>query len=97
MKQHEFIRNIYQKTGINKVYIKVVLDKFIEEINEAMLRDEKIKINNFGVFKTVKMDAKEFHHVNLGIRKLNPEKRKPIFKFAHPFVKKIKERSTYID
>ncbi|MDR1429914.1 MAG: integration host factor subunit beta [Spirochaetaceae bacterium] len=48
----DIIDAIYQKTGINRKDIKTAVDSFIEEIKDALIRQQIIELRGFGTFET---------------------------------------------
>jgi integration host factor subunit beta len=48
----DIIDAIYQKKGINRKDIKIVVDSFIDEIKDALIRQHIIELRGFGTFET---------------------------------------------
>ncbi|MCL2479822.1 MAG: integration host factor subunit beta [Treponema sp.] len=47
----EIIDSIYNKTGINRKEIRNMMDLFIEEIKDALVRRRIIELRGFGTFE----------------------------------------------
>lgn len=58
MTQRDFINRIAAATGLPKVKVDQVLDLFLEGVTDALLRDRRVFIRNFGVFRTVDLAAR---------------------------------------
>jgi integration host factor subunit beta len=48
----DIIDAIYQKRGINRKDIKVIVDSFIDEIKNALVEQYIIELRGFGTFET---------------------------------------------
>jgi integration host factor subunit beta len=47
----EIVDSIYEKTGINRREIRSVVDLFIDEIKDALVRRMAIELRGFGTFE----------------------------------------------
>ena len=60
----DIVDSLYQKTGMSHKEIRSIMDLFIEEIKEALLRQQVIELRGFGTFE-------------IKIRKGRPKARNP--------------------
>jgi len=60
----DIIDALYEKTGMNRAEIRGVIDIFIDEIKEALMRCKVIEIRGFGTFE-------------VKVRKARPRARNP--------------------
>ena len=47
----DIVDSLYQKTGMSHKEIRSIMDFFIEEIKEALLRQQVIELRGFGTFE----------------------------------------------
>jgi integration host factor subunit beta len=47
----EIVDTLYEKTGMSRKEIRCVMDMFIDEIKEALLRRQVIELRGFGTFE----------------------------------------------
>ncbi|AEF81546.1 HU family DNA-binding protein [Leadbettera azotonutricia] len=47
----EIVDSVYNKTGINRKEIRNVMDLFIEEIKDALIKRNVIELRGFGTFE----------------------------------------------
>jgi integration host factor subunit beta len=48
----DIIDSVYQKTGISRKEIRTVIDLFIDEIKDALVKNMIIELRGFGTFET---------------------------------------------
>jgi integration host factor subunit beta len=48
----DIIDSIYEKTGMNRKEIRSVVDLFIDDIKDALIRQRIIELRGFGTFET---------------------------------------------
>jgi len=58
MTKRSFVNRIAIATGYPKVHVDQVIDLFLEQLVETLARDDRIELRNFGVFRTVELDAR---------------------------------------
>ncbi|MDR0553902.1 MAG: integration host factor subunit beta [Treponema sp.] len=47
----DLIDSVYQKTGMNRKEIRAVIDLFIDEIKDALMKQTSIELRGFGTFE----------------------------------------------
>ena len=58
MNKQELIERVAAKTGCTKKNCGLILDGLLDEITEALQRDEKVKLVNFGSFEVTHRAAR---------------------------------------
>ena len=51
MTKAEIIERIYEKTGISRKDIHIVIDAFFEEVKDALHEDRVVELRGFGTFE----------------------------------------------
>ena len=80
MIKKDIIEEIAKQTGLKKPMVRMVVEKFISEIRQALLNKERIEIRNLGVFKVKKVKAKKGRNLKTGEEIPVPERWKVTFK-----------------
>ncbi len=52
MTKREIVNKIAKRLGLTQELVKEVVEEFLVELEEALIRGERIEIRNFGIFKT---------------------------------------------
>jgi integration host factor subunit beta len=60
----DIVDALYEKTGMNRKEIRTIMDLFIDEIKDAMMRRQVIELRGFGTFE-------------VKVRKARPKARNP--------------------
>jgi integration host factor subunit beta len=60
----DIVDSLYEKTGINRKEIRTIMDLFISEIKDALMRCQVIELRGFGTFE-------------VKVRKARPKARNP--------------------
>jgi integration host factor subunit beta len=47
----DIVDSVYQKTGMNRKEIRIVLDLFIDEIKDALIKRVPVELRGFGTFE----------------------------------------------
>jgi len=58
MTKRRFVNRIAVATGYPKVHVDNVIDLFLDELIDTLAHDGRIELRNFGVFRTVELDAR---------------------------------------
>ena len=58
MVKKDFIEIIAEKTGLNRVIVKKILDVFLQTVRSSLIAGERIEIRNLGVFSVKRRKAK---------------------------------------
>ncbi|MCL5409060.1 MAG: integration host factor subunit beta [Candidatus Omnitrophica bacterium] len=87
MIKKDFIAKISYQTGLNDGLVRLIIERFLKEIRESLLRREKIEIRSFGVFYIKKFKAKKGRNMKTGEIVNIPERQKIVFKPSKIFNK----------
>lgn len=85
MVRKEIIDQISEKTGLNKVIVKRVVDEFLKTLSDAFVRGERIELRNFGVFYLKRFKRKVGRNPKTGEEVIIPERDKIVFKPSKVF------------
>ncbi|MCM8759449.1 MAG: integration host factor subunit beta [Candidatus Omnitrophica bacterium] len=80
MIKKDFVEEIVKETGLSKSMVKMIIEKFIDNLRESLLKKERIEIRNFGVFKVKKVKPKKGRNLRTGEEIPVPERWKVTFK-----------------
>ena len=58
MTKRNIVNRISVATGYPKTRIDQVVDRFLEELIAALVREGRVELRNFGVLKTVELDER---------------------------------------
>ena len=58
MTQHDIINRIAAATGVPNAHVDQVVDLFLEEVTDGLVRDRRVFIRHFGTFRTVDLQAR---------------------------------------
>lgn len=85
MVKKDFIEIIARETGLNKAIVRLVLDRFLLEMRNSLLRYERIELRNFGVFTPQKSCPKVGRNLKTGEQVSIPSQWKIRFKPSRYF------------
>ncbi|MCX7704904.1 MAG: integration host factor subunit beta [bacterium] len=86
MIKKDFVEEIAKETGLSKSMIRMIVEKFIDQIRESLLKKERIELRNFGVFKVKKVKPKKGRNLRTGEQIPVPERWKVTFKPSRIFL-----------
>ncbi len=58
MTKRHLVNRVSVATGVPKVDVDQVVDRFLEELIDAVVREGRIELRNFGVLRTVQVGAR---------------------------------------
>ena len=88
MTKREIVNKIAKKSGLTQELVKEVIEELLVELEEALIRGERIEIRNFGIFKTKITKPRIARNPQTGESISLPARRKVAFK-PGKFLKKI--------
>jgi len=94
MRKADLINQIFEKTGIPKVDVLVILETMFKEVKDTLAQGENIYIRGFGSFITKKRAAKVGRNIKKNVAVDIPEHFIPAFKPAKEFVQEVKKLKT---
>ncbi|MCM8804053.1 MAG: integration host factor subunit beta [Candidatus Omnitrophica bacterium] len=80
MIKKDIIEKISEKSGLNKVIVKKVIDDFLIILFDCFENKERVELRNFGVFYFKKLKSKKARNPKTGEEVIIPERIKLIFK-----------------
>ncbi|HOK80682.1 MAG TPA: HU family DNA-binding protein [bacterium] len=93
MIKKDIIEEISKQTGLSKPVVRMVVEKFILQVRNSLLKKERIELRNLGVFNVKKMKAKKGRNLKTGEEIPVPERWKVTFKPSKIFLKLNTEKS----
>ncbi|MCY4560922.1 MAG: integration host factor subunit beta [Flavobacteriaceae bacterium] len=97
MTKIEIVTNIHKDTGVDKVDIKEIVEKFMSEIIGSLENGENVYLRGFGSFIVKKKAAKMGRNITKGEPVFIPERYAPYFKPAKVFVKGVQSKVKSLD
>ena len=88
----DLIENIVASTGIKYKVAALVVDSFLDELQEFCSSGDRIELRKFGVFSTVTTSPKTIVNVNNGQKMIIPVKKKIKFNPSKILNRKINEK-----
>ena len=80
MIKRDFVEKIADKTGINKVQVKIVVEDFLGSLREALAAGERVELRNLGVFTVKRRKQKVARNPKTGQQVTVPERSRICFK-----------------
>ena len=90
MTKKEIVKDISDKTGLTQLKTKDIVQKTFDAITEALLKNGRIELRNFGVFEVKKRKQRKARNPRTGQEVLVPEKNVVTFKPGKEMTEKIK-------
>lgn len=90
MTKADIIKEIQEKTNLNRDVIKIVVDSFMDSVKDNMARGENIYLRGFGTFLLKERKEKKARIITKNETIIVPPHFKPFFKPAPEFSKSVK-------
>ncbi len=90
MTKKDIVLKITDSTGIKQVDVKKIVQKTFDVITESLVRNEKVELRNFGVFKIKERRARFGRNPRTGESVPVPPRRVVVFKPGLEMKEKIK-------
>jgi len=90
MIKQDFVESIADKTGLNKVMVKSVLEAFLDELRQALCDGRRVELRNLGVFTAKKRKRRVGRNPRTGESVPVPERIRVCFKLSR-FFSRIRE------
>lgn len=91
MTKADIVKKIAQNTGIEKTVVMTVVESFMENVKDSMIKGDDVFLRGFGSFIIKKRAAKVARNISKNTTIMIPEHVIPAFKPAKSFVAKVKE------
>jgi len=80
MIKKDIVEKISEKTGLNNLIVKRVVDEFLSIVSDAFKNKERVELRGFGVFYFKKHKRKIGRNLKTGEEVIIPERDKLVFK-----------------
>ena len=90
MTKADIVSEIAKKTGVEKVQIQTIVEAFMEEVKDSLVKEENVYLRGFGSFIIKKRAEKVARNISKNTTITIPAHNIPAFKPAKSFVSKIK-------
>jgi len=87
----DIVKTISWDTGMTQLHVKEIVQRTFDEIIETLVRDGKIELRNFGVFKVTKRAARPARNPRTGDRVNVPEKFVVTFKAGKEMEDRVRQ------
>ncbi|MFP6769283.1 MAG: HU family DNA-binding protein [Planctomycetaceae bacterium] len=91
MTKKDIVKTISWDTGMTQLHVKEIVQRTFDEIIETLVRDGKIELRNFGVFKVTKRAARPARNPRTGDRVNVPEKLVVTFKAGKEMEDRVRQ------
>lgn len=91
MTKADIVNEISKQTGIEKLAVKTVVESFMDNIKDALKKNENIYLRGFGSFVVKKRAKKTARNISKNTTIVIPAHYIPSFKPAKTFVTEVKE------
>lgn len=89
MTKAEIVNTIVLETGINKKDVMAIVESLMEEIKNALEKEEPVYLRGFGSFILKRRAEKTARNINQNTTIIIPAHNIPAFKPAKEFVKEV--------
>ena len=90
MTKKDIVLRITDMTGIKQVDVRTIVQKTFDVIVDALARNEKVELRNFGVFKIKERRARQGRNPRTGEKVPVPPRKVVVFKPGLEMKKRIK-------
>ena len=85
----DLANHLHEKTGLNKVESKELVEVFFDEIKRSLINNEEVKISGFGNFKTLNKKERPGRNPKTGEPAIISARKVVTFKAGQKLRKKI--------
>lgn len=90
MTKAEIVSEIAKSTGIDKATVLETVEKFMEEVKDALANDENVYLRGFGSFIVKTRQQKTARNISKNTTIIIPEHKIPAFKPSKVFMEVVK-------
>lgn len=90
MTKAEIVKQIAEKTGVEKEIVSAVVENFMEQVRSSMIHGENIYLRGFGTFLLKQRAEKVARNISKNTTIVIPAHTVPAFKPSPEFVSKVK-------
>lgn len=92
MTKAEVVKEIAQKTGLDKADVLSCVEGFMEVVKESLIKEENVYLRGFGSFIVKKRAAKAARDILKNTTIIVPEHKIPAFKPAKSFASAVRNQ-----
>ncbi|MFC7394737.1 HU family DNA-binding protein [Scopulibacillus cellulosilyticus] len=90
MNKNELVNNISEKSGLTKKDVELVVNELLDEITEALKKDEKVQFVGFGTFETRERSSRTGRNPQTGETINIPASTVPAFRAGNKLKEAVK-------
>ena len=91
MTKADIVKNISDKTGMDKSDVQMIAEKLMDEVKNSLKKNENVYLRGFGSFKIKKRAEKTGRNISKNIAVVIPAHNIPAFKPSKTFVNSVKQ------
>jgi len=91
MTKADLVKNISDKTGMDKSDVQMIAEKFMSEVKNSLKNNENVYIRGFGSFIVKTRDKKTGRNISKNVAVVIPAHNIPAFKPSKTFVNSVKQ------
>jgi len=91
MTKADIVTKIAEKSGIEKVVVKVTVEAFMNEVSTSLINGKNVYLRGFGSFIVKRRAEKTGRNISKNTTIVIPAHCVPTFKPSKPFVEKVKK------
>ncbi|MBM7646456.1 DNA-binding protein HU-beta [Scopulibacillus daqui] len=90
MNKNELVNNISEKSGLTKKDVELVVNELLDQITEALKKDEKVQFVGFGTFETRERSSRTGRNPQTGETITIPASTVPAFRAGNKLKEAVK-------
>ena len=91
MTKADLVKNISDKTGMDKSDVQMIAEKFMNEVKNSLKNNENVYIRGFGSFIVKTRAEKTGRNISKNVAVVIPAHNIPAFKTSKTFVNSVKQ------
>ncbi len=91
MTKADLVKNISDKTGMDKSDVQMIAEKFMNEVKNSLKNNENVYIRGFGSFIVKTRAEKTGRNISKNVAVVIPDHNIPAFKPSKTFVNSVKQ------
>lgn len=93
MTKAEIVKQIAEKTGIEKEIVSAIVENFMEQVRSSMIHGENIYLRGFGTFQLKRRAEKVARNISKNTTIVIPAHTVPAFKPSPDFMKLVADNN----
>jgi DNA-binding protein HU-beta len=93
MTKAEIVKQIAEKTGIEKETVSAIVENFMEQVRSSMIHGENIYLRGFGTFQLKRRAEKVARNISKNTTIVIPAHTVPAFKPSPDFMKLVADNN----